>query len=445
MSADVGARELPGFQPLAAAEVELSTGIEPPPAVDGTGRPYGGARILVRLHGEPLGTAAVTATADGFSARQCADAIWTQLGERINAHLRADGLAPVSALTTGALPAVSDPQCQARRRAVLANPPFASVIVCTKDRPDVLARALSAIAALEYPNYETLVIDGSAGSATEDLVTARFPAVHYHRLPGGRLIVGRNRGLAEAGGELLAYTDDDAVVDRHWLTEHVAGFDDAGTVACTTGLAVPLELDAPAQVWFEELGAFVEGFEPRTIAIATRDRRSLLPYATGRIGSGVSMAWRASVLRELGGFDLALDALGGEDIAAFFDALCAGYAVRYCPRALVRHEHRRTYEELRSQVRSYARGLGAYLTRCVLTQPGRLGDFLLRVPLGLVYAFHPSSIRHNKKSAGFPEELNRQQLPGLLSGPWAYLKARRSVPRLRELAKPHPEAGAEPA
>jgi GT2 family glycosyltransferase len=414
------------------ADVELTAPIEAPPPADPSGRRYGRARLLVRLHTVPIGIAWVKPGPAGFTAAEVALAVFDQLGAQINRHLAADGLEPITGLGPGGLDPVESPLCQSPRRAAIERGVFASVIVCTKDRPDVLGRALSAVAALDYPNYETVVIDGSSGPESERLVRAEHPDVRYYRLAaGGRLIVGRDRGLAEARGEVIAYTDDDAVVDRNWLAEHIAGFDAADRIGCTTGLASPLELATPAQVWFEAFGAFGEGIEPRTISLATRERRSLLPYATGRIGSGVSMAFRASVLREIGGFDLALDVAGAEDISAFFDVLCAGYGVAFCPAALVHHEHRRTYEVMRRQVRSYAEGLGTYGARIVLTHPELFLDFARRVPRGMIYALSPSSVRNHQQTADYPAELNRLQLPGMLRGARAYLRGRRMVPDTR--------------
>jgi GT2 family glycosyltransferase len=425
LTPEIGAAADTTFAPIAVVEVELSAAIAAPEASNPEGVAFGSARLFARLHGRPLGSVETPVGPDGFSAQACAEAIWAALQAEINVHLQADDLPAITQLTAAGIPPSAEPACQALRRQVLADPPFASVVVCTKDRPAVVDRVLRSIAKLDYPDYETIVIDGSPGVETEALIRANHPTVRHVRLKGGGVVVGRNRALAEAKAEMLAYVDDDAVVDRDWLTEHIAGLYQDPNIACTTGYAIPFELATQAQAWFEELGAFVEGVQPRTISVSTRPPGSLLPYATGRIGSGVSMAWRASALRRIGGFDLALDKLGAEDISAFYEALCAGYAISFWPGAVVHHEHRRDYAALRGQVRSYARGLGAYLFRCLFTHPARIPDFLIRVPLGLIYTFSPNSIRNNKRSSSFPAEFTGIQRKALLGGPWAYLKGRR--------------------
>jgi len=284
---------------------------------------------------------------------------------------------------------------------------------------------------LDYPNFEIIVVDGSATTATADLIRGEFKDVRYFHIGNRGICVGRNCGLDAATGSIVAFADDDVVVDRFWLVELVGALKSEERVACATGLAFPLELATQAQLWFEESGAFTEGFDRRVLDLAVpRERGSLLPYATRRIGAGVSMAWWTDALRKLGGFDLALDGLSGEDLAAFFDALTNGYKIIYEPRAIVHHEHRRTYDGLRRQLHSHGIGLGIHLTRCLATQPSRIPDFVTRLPRGLSYGLSSKSMVNNRKTTGFPAQLTRAKILGTVIGPLAYVKgvlrARRS-------------------
>jgi len=124
-----------------------------------------------------------------------------------------------------------------------------------------------------------------------------------------------------AGTEIVAFTDDDTIPDRHWLTEIVRGFWAAPRVGCVTGPILPSELATPAQLWIEQFGGYSRGFKRRVYDLGVnRPPDSLFPYAAGRFGSGANMAFRRSLLLDLGGFDPALGggtpALGGEDLAA---------------------------------------------------------------------------------------------------------------------------------
>jgi hypothetical protein len=429
------------FVPIAITEVELSEPLPAVAAVQDDVR-HGSARLVVRLHSRLIGLVDVELPQDELGPGACARAIWAALGPQINDHLHADHMPQVAGLDERGLPAAAAPLCLQRRVAVLRDPPSVSVLICTRDRAELLPRTLTSLEALEYPGAEVVVVDGSAGDETADVVREGFPEVRYVRVAHGRSFA-LNRGVAAARGSIVACTDDDVRVDRHWLTELVSGLHDP-RVACVTGLALPLELRTQAQAWFEESGAFTEGFAPRTIGLDLPSAAgSLLPFATGKIGAGVSMAWRRGVLEEIGGFDLALDTLtplwppratpgsSAEDLAAFFDALVAGHRIAFEPNAIVYHEHRRDPDALERQIYWHGLGLSAYLFRCLVARPRHLPAFLRRVPRGLAYGFGTSSVRNEKKSTGFPARLTRAEWRGILSGPPAYLKGLPAARRLR--------------
>lgn len=434
--------------PVTVVDVELTEPLPSIPATNPEGRPYGGSHLFVRLHSRPIGTVDIAMSGAAVAPDRCAQAVWEGLGSQINAHLRADGLAEVGRLGPEGLPVAISPLCVRAREALLRDAPAASVIVCTRNRAALLRRTLRSLQALAYPGVEIIVMDGSATTETADLVRDEFPRVVYRSVGANGKCVALNRALAIASGAVLAFTDDDVAVDRHWLAELVLGLQSGERVACATGGVVPLELETPAQLWFEESGAFTEGSERRVISLGARERGSLLPYATGRIGAGVSMAWHASVLRALGGFDVALDTLtpprplrspphatAGEDLAAFFDALVSGFEIVFEPGAIVHHEHRRGYEDLTRQLYWHGIGLGAYLTRCLVTRPGQIPDFLGRVPRGLFWGFAARSPRNRRKSARFPRELTRAERRGVVEGPLAYVRGLRLARQMRASEK----------
>jgi hypothetical protein len=140
------------------------------------------------------------------------------------------------------------------------------------------------------------------------------------------------------------------------------------------------------------------------------------------------MAFRTAVLREIGGFDAALGpgvaALGGEDLAAYFEVLVRRYRAVYEPSAIVHHWHRREYEALRKQTYAYGSGLTAYLTKVLLEKPWRVIDLALRFPAGLVYALRSDSALVSEPSTLYPKELTALQRRGLFNGPLGYLRDR---------------------
>src|SRR5438270_12782283 len=109
--------------------------------------------------------------------------------------------------------------------------------------------------------------------------------------------------MLAARGEIVAFTDDDVVVDRYWLAELVRGFSMAADVVCVTGLVMPLELETQAQLWFEEFGDSTQRFTLRIFDLQEHHPNTpLYPYA-GSFGSAANMAFRTAFLRSVGGFD----------------------------------------------------------------------------------------------------------------------------------------------
>src|SRR5215217_5077723 len=87
--------------------------------------------------------------------------------------------------------------------------------------------------------------------------------VRYVRELRPGLSCARNRGLGEALGELVAFTDDDVVVDPGWLDGVVRGFDRSQSVACVTGLVPSARLDTAEQRYFDRRVSWALGCTPR--------------------------------------------------------------------------------------------------------------------------------------------------------------------------------------
>lgn len=99
--------------------------------------------------------------------------------------------------------------------------PAITVVIPSHNRPDAVVRCLDALAAqtVAAGSFEVIVVDdGSQPPLTIDASrwTARFPLTVIHQRntgPGGA----RNRGVAAARAEFLAFTDDDCLPEPTWL------------------------------------------------------------------------------------------------------------------------------------------------------------------------------------------------------------------------------------
>jgi GT2 family glycosyltransferase len=414
--------------PLRILEIELGRPLPRLSAIDEkTGQVYRGARCLVRLHDQPLGIVDVEFEMDELGADGYAPHIWRLLHEQINEHLRQDGLLVTTSLQAEGLTCLETPVCKKEREAFFAAAPYVSVIVSTHDRPDRLAICLPALLAQHYPDYEVVIVDNAPStSATFDLVqqvAADHPRLRYVREDTPGLSRGLNRGIRTARGALLAFTDDDVVVDAYWLLHLAKAFSVTGDVTCVTGLVMPKELETPAQILFEEYGGFNKGFNRQVYDMAANHpNEPLFPYTAGRFGTGASMAFRADFLRLVGGFDPDLQC--GMDIAAFFQVIKRGHTLVYEPAALVYHSHRRGYLELQRQIYTYGVGLTGYLTKSLLEQPRCLLELVTKVPDGLHFMMSSRSSKNQKKQVHYPKELTRLEFKGMLYGPFIYLHKR---------------------
>jgi GT2 family glycosyltransferase len=302
--------------------------------------------------------------------------------------------------------------------------PSSTVAICTRERPEDLGRALEAVTVLRPSPAEILVVDNNPATGRTREVVARFPAVRYIREDRRGLDAARNRALRESRAAIVAFSDDDAVPEPDWLEHLLRPFEDP-RVWCAAGLTLPLELETPAQEWFERYSPFGRGFDRRVFDGTRHD-----PLAVSRIGAGANMALRREVLSELGGFDEALDAgtptRSGGDHEMFGRILAAGFRIVYEPTAVSWHRHRRTWSELRDALYGYGVGVYAMWTRRLLfdREPA-----VLRHAIGwLRYGQIPGLWRALRRRPGsMPMDLLLAELYGCIAGPPAYFRARRHI------------------
>lgn len=256
--------------------------------------------------------------------------------------------------------------------------PSLTVAICTKDRPENLARCLESLLKLQNrgsegsPGFEILVVDNAPSDKRTKELIAALPGVLYVQEPKPGLDFARNRALQEATGEILAFLDDDVTVDGQWLDGLVEAWAENPDAAAFTGLVLPYELATEAQILFEQRGGFRRGFEKIRYG-KTLPNNSLYPCGAGMFGAGCNMAFRREVLFKLGGFDEALDTgaplPGGGDLDIFYRVIRAGYPLVYEPQYLVFHQHRREYEKLRHQYWTWGLGFMAFVVKSYQNDP----------------------------------------------------------------------------
>lgn len=190
-----------------------------------------------------------------------------------------------------------------------------SVVVCTYNRFKYFEQAIVPLLALEYPCQIVIVNDGSTDetrSYLDGLMDPRITIVHHEVNRG--LSVARNSGIAVAIHDLIAFTDDDCVVDGNWLDELVKGFEDPNT-----GLVM-------GQTFYRAPGYV--GYYPERLV---RNLNAKWPM-------GCNVAYRKEVFDRLGGFDPTFFPYNNEDSEMAIRAVAAGYGYIRKPGAVVVHQ-----------------------------------------------------------------------------------------------------------
>ena len=315
-----------------------------------------------------------------------------------------------------------------------------TVAICTRNRAELLARCLASIAesvahAGAEVDADVLVID-NASTDDRTVHTARTFGAQVHRelVPG--LDVARNRAVRAARGTVLAFVDDDVVVDPTWLRTLSRTMRANPAALAVTGGVIALRVDTPAQVEFERSGGFFKGWSAGAVEARTH---SDLPFNPS-IGVGCNMAFRRAAFEVTGLFDEALDTgrplAGGGDLDMLIRMAMAGVVI-YEPSALVRHEHRQTFDDLRRQYFSWGKSWGAVLHKWYRTSSRHR-----RVIRGV--AVH--SVRHYVHDLVLPTKGRRfrsthaaLQLFGFVVGATAaYPRSRRRMEQRRRAVAPTP-------
>ncbi len=310
---------------------------------------------------------------------------------------------------------------EAFRGSDLPEPQSATVVICTKDRPQSLRLCLEAVVASDIP-LDVVVIDNGDGDSRVREETERAGALYVNeRVPG--LDRARNRGLLVATAPIVLFTDDDVEVAPSWARLLLAQFADPNTVA-VTGLVLPASVSSPIAVAFERHATFVRGWEGRVF-----DGTRLKALSAGDAGAGASLAFRRNYLTSIGGFAEELDAGrptgSGGDTYALYRALRDGWRVRYEPRAIAYHKHRENADALTEAIRGYGRGVTAYMAKAALDDGDR------GAPLAVLRWGAGRGIRAIARSAigrpGAAPTLARQEAAGILEGLLALARSRHQL------------------
>ena len=173
-----------------------------------------------------------------------------------------------------------------------------TVLICTRNRAEQLRRTLEAATAIEIPSgiaWELLVIDNGSSDHTPEVVESFAERLPIRRVsePQAGLSNARNRGVAEASGSYICWTDDDVLIDPHWLSAYAGAFAHHPEAAYFGG-PIELVLEEPTPSWFREnrelLGPILAERQFGDVPIHFEPASDIVPY-------GANYAVRTDVQR----------------------------------------------------------------------------------------------------------------------------------------------------
>jgi GT2 family glycosyltransferase len=316
-----------------------------------------------------------------------------------------------------------------------------SVVVCTRNRPNNIARALPALLESISGDRELIVVDNAPHDSRTSEIVARFgERVRYVVEPTPGLAMARNCGLRAAEGKFVVFTDDDVSPDPSWLDVLSATFASHAGAVCVSGSVQPESLMTEAELRFQEFGGYQRTFEENELHLSLDPAPSkLFPFHPRLVGTGANMAFRTEALQSIGGFDVALGAgtpaRGGEDIDVAVRLLLAGHLIVRQPAAVIWHRSHTTNADLARQLEDYGCGLSAAFSK-FMGQRAIAPMVVRRIPAGLAALLSPNSVKNDKRSSSYPAELRGAEWRGLRAGPLAYRKSRRLARRRARMETP---------
>lgn len=215
-----------------------------------------------------------------------------------------------------------------------------TVVLCTYNRSESLAKALASVARSIVPEsiqWEVLVVDNNSGDRTKEVVeefSRRYPSRFrylFERKQGKSYAL--NSGIRESKGDILAFTDDDVTVEPVWLMNLTSALGESKW-AGVGGRVLP-DRNFSLPPWFPREGRY------RLAPLAMFDI-GLNGFELTESPFGNNMAFRKEVFEKHGGFRTDLgpclgSEIRGEDTEFGQRLLAAGERLCYEPSAVVYH------------------------------------------------------------------------------------------------------------
>jgi len=222
--------------------------------------------------------------------------------------------------------------------------PFCSIVVPTHARPAQLRECLAALAELDYPReqLEVIVVDDGGGIPLEPVLEPfrdriELTLLSQHQAGPG---AARNTGVERAGGELLAFTDDDCRPERDWLRRLAKRYiaePERGFGGRTINVLMENPFSSANQLLIDA------GY-----AHNNRDPNDARFFTTN------NLVLPKKIFEEVGRFDASF--ITSEDREFCDRWIASGFRLTYVPEAVVFHAHRLDLASFWRQQFAYGQG-----------------------------------------------------------------------------------------
>ncbi|WP_018983108.1 glycosyltransferase family 2 protein [Salinimonas chungwhensis] len=234
-----------------------------------------------------------------------------------------------------------------------------SVVICTYNREKALTKCLNSFLAVAFTEaWELIIVDNNSTDNTKNVIEAfssegKLPIKSVLEKKKG-LGNARNKGIATASYEIVAFTDDDCYPQPDYLTQLYNAFTNENIDFLGGRVLLYNKKDLG---WTIQLNEREKYFESNSL------------IKPGEI-HGANFAFKKSVLTKAKGFDPLFGAgayFPCEDVDSLAECLWVGGRGKYCPAVVVSHDHgRRTEADKNELIESYSIGRGAFFTKRIL-------------------------------------------------------------------------------
>jgi glycosyltransferase involved in cell wall biosynthesis len=218
----------------------------------------------------------------------------------------------------------------------LKSYPKVSVVVASYNGGRTLETCLQSLCRLNYPEYEVILVDDGSTDGTPE-IAEKFPTVQTIRQPNQGLSAARNRGIAAASGEFVAFTDSDCRADEDWLYYLVGDLLRTNYSSIGGHNLLPLDDSPVAAAVMASPGG------PAHVMVTDTEAEHI---------PGCNMAFSRAVLNEIGGFDPVFRK-AGDDVDICWRLQQQGHKIGFSPAGFVWHYRRPTVRAYLKQQNGY--------------------------------------------------------------------------------------------